>query len=237
MRLPVTNSPRARRRLARWSLGGVVALAVAVTAFLLPEGRPAPPERFSAEPATLYEAQRRVELTTAERRQISDTLERFVRGALGRRDPDDAWQVATSGLRAGQTLADWRRGAIPVTPYDARPGDARGWQLAWAYPGEANVELFLHPGPRERLGPIAFYAGLRKERGRWLVDSLQPAATFSRVGEKARVLAQVDFQRGELGSGAGEAKLGAAWLLLPAGLLALAVFAPIAIVIRKRATS
>jgi hypothetical protein len=235
MRLPVTSSPRARRRLARWSLAAVAALALGTTAVLLPEGKPLPPDRFSAEPATLYEAPRHVRLTAAEREQISDVLERFVQGGLGRRDPADAWQVASSSLRAGQTLADWKRGAIPVTPYDARPGDARGWRLAWAYPAEANVEVFLHPGPRERLGPIAFYAGLKKERGRWLVDSLQPSATFSRIGEKPRVLAQVDFGPGELGSGSAKAKLGAAWLLLPAGLLALVVLAPIAIVLRKRA--
>ena len=56
-----------------------------------------------------------------------------------------------------------------------------------------------------------------------------PAATFSRDGEKVRVFANVDFQRGDLGAGSGEAKLSASWLLVPAGLLGIAVFVPLGI--------
>jgi hypothetical protein len=230
----IPSSPRKRRRLARWALAGIVVCSLAATFVLLPKGTPLPPETFSDEPAQLYVPKKRIELTASERAQISDALERFVQGGLGRHDLEDAWRVTTPSLRAGVTLAEWRKGQVPVTPYQARRGDGRGWQLDWAYPGEASVELFLQPGPREKLGPIAFYAGLKKVRGRWLVDSLQPSATFSRSGEKPRVFSQVDMQRGEVGAGATKGRLGAAWLLLPVALLGLSVLVPIVVLVRKR---
>ena len=232
--LPVTDSPRARRRLVRIVLGVVTLTALVATVFLLPEGEPLPPERFSKEPAAVYVARQYVQLTRDDHRGITAALEVFVENGLARRDPARAWDLATAAFRGGQAREEWARGVLPVAPYDARPGDARAWRLDWAYPGEANVELFLHPGKTETRGPIAFYATLKRRQGRWLVDSMQPAATFSRVGEKARVLANVDFQRGDLGSGSGEAKLSSSWLLLPAGLLALALVVPLGVAVRKR---
>jgi len=76
------------------------------------------------------------------------------------------------------------------------------------------------------MGPIAFKAELRRVGERWLVDSMVPAATFSPVDQKPRVFANVDFQRGDLGSGSAAGRLDAAWLLLPAGLLAACVVVP-----------
>jgi hypothetical protein len=232
--LAVTRSPRGRRRLVRIVLATVALTALVATLVLLPKGEPLPPERFSKEPARLYVEREHVDLTRADRRGITAALQVFVESGLARRAPERAWDVATPAFRGGQTRGEWARGILPVAPYDSRAGDARAWRLDWAYPGEANVELFLHPGKTEARGPIAFYATLKRAHGRWLVDSMQPAATFSPVGEKARVLAQVDFQRGELGSGAGEAKLASSWLLVPVGLLSLALVVPLAVAIRKR---
>ena len=231
--MPVTRflptSPRKRRRLG-WAGLILVALAATTAAFLLlPGGTKPPPETFSNEPARLYRPERPVKLDREARREIGETLERFVRDGLGRRDPAAAYRLSTPQLRGGISLRDWKRGELPVFPYLAREGGGRAWSKDYAFGDTVGIEIFLHPAPAEKMGPIAFKGAVRRIDGRWLVDSVVPAATFSREGEKVRVFANVDFQRGDLGAGSGEAKLSASWLLVPVGLLAVAVFVPLGI--------
>ena len=220
-------SPRRRRRLARAGLV-LTALGATLAVFLLlPGPPPAPPERFSNQPADLYVAARPLKVDRAARAAIGATIEQFVQDGLGRRDLANAYRLATPQLRAGISREDWRRGELPVMPYRARVGDGRLWTKDYASGDVVGIEIFLHPGRGETMGPIAFKAAVRRLDGRWLVDSVVPAATFSPVDQKPRVFANVDFQRGDLGSGAAEGRLDAAWLLLPAGLLAACVLVPL----------
>lgn len=222
-------SPRKRRRLG-WS--GLILVALVATAgalVFLPGGKKLPPETFSNEPADLYRAERPVELGPKARREIGETLERFVQDGIGRRDPLAAYRLSTPELRGGISLRDWKRGELPVFPYHAREGGGRAWTKDYAFGDTVGIEIFLQPAAAERMGPIAFKGAVRRIDGRWLVDSVVPAATFSREGEKVRVFANVDFQRGDLGAGSGEAKLSASWLLVPVGLLAVSLLVPLGI--------
>jgi hypothetical protein len=224
------RSPRKRRRLG-WAGLALAALGTTIGAFLLLPGAPPPPrETFSDEPADIYVPQKPIKLDGRARAEIGETLERFVQAGLGRRDPTAAYRLATPQLRGGSSLRDWRRGELPVFPYLAREGDGRAWTKDYAFGDTVGVEVFLHPAPSERLGPIAFKGSVRRIDGRWLVDTVVPAATFSRDGEKAKVVANVDFQRGDLGAGTEKAKLNTAWLLIPVGLLGLCVLVPLGIV-------
>jgi hypothetical protein len=223
------TSPRKRRRLG-WTGLVLVGLAATVGAFLLlPGGAKPPPETFSNEAADLYRPERPVKLDGKTRREIGETLERFVRDGIGRRDPAAAYRLSTPQLRGGISLRDWKRGELPVFPYLAREGGGRAWTKDYAFGDTVGIEIFLQPAAAEKMGPIAFKGSVRRIDGRWLVDSVVPAATFSRPGEKVRVFANVDFQRGTLGAGSAEAKLSMTWLLVPVGLLGLAVLVPLGI--------
>ncbi len=225
----IPSSPRKRRRLG-WASLALVALAGAAAAVaLLPGPPPQPPERFSNEPADVYVPPKPLKLGAGDRRAIGAALESFVQNGLGRRDVVRAYRLATPALRAGVSLADWKRGDLPVFPYEAQPGNGRRWTKDYAYGNTVGFELFLQPGPDERGDRIAFKGEVKRIGGRWLVDSIIPAATFSREGEKARVFANVDFQRGALGSGSESGRLSESWLLLPVGLLALAVLLPLSL--------
>lgn len=228
------SSPRKRRRLFRSGLALTVLAAAIGVLFLLPQPPKPPPETFSNEPADLYVPQKPIKLDRRARREIGETLERFVQAGLGRRDLTAAYRLATPQLRGGISLREWKSGDLPVFPYAARKGDGQAWTKDYAFGDTVGVELFLHPAASEKLGPIAFKGSVRKLNGRWLVDSVVPAAIFSRDGEKPKVFANTDFQRGTLGAGGDGAKLSASWLLVPAGLLGLCVLFPLGLLLRRK---
>jgi hypothetical protein len=230
------SSPRKRRRLLRIALA-LVALAAAAGAFLLlPDAPKPPPERFSDEPAQLYDpSQVKTTVSTADRRAIDRTLERFVEDAMGRGDLASAYRLSSPALRNGLTLAQWRRGEIPVYPYTARPGSSRGWELRFREDDLAALEVFLYPGKGESTGPITLAVDMRKLGGRWLVEGATPTAVFSKPGEKARVVANTDFTRGDVSRP--EAKLDPRWLLaIPGAIFAMLLGVVLVVVLRRGRT-
>lgn len=226
----IPSSPRRRRRLVRIGLLLVALAAAAFAITMLPKGHKPPPEHFSNQPAQLYRPGPAIKLTRADRREIDRTLAQYVADGMGRKDIAAAYRMSTPALRAGETLADWRNGSVPIYPYQARPGSSSGWSLQFVEGNHAALEVFLQPGKREQTGPITVAVDMRKIHGRWLVDGLAPTAVFSRAGEKAKVFANTDLAPGQ--AGGGEARLGASWLLLPVvgigvlmlGLLVVVVF-------------
>jgi hypothetical protein len=227
------RSPRARRRAFRVALVVLALVAAVAVVEALPSSPGRQPEHFSDQPAQLLEREAPLKLTRADRREIDATLERFVQQAMGRRDLASAYRLATPALRGGLTLAQWRRGDIPVYPYRARPGSTRGWQLQFAEGNHAAIEVFLQPGRREPLGPVTLAVDLRKVGGRWLVDGLAPTAIFSKAGEKPRVFANTDLQRGD--PPIESQRLDARWLFAPVGAIALLLLAiPALVVLRRR---
>jgi hypothetical protein len=227
------SSPRKRRRLLRLSLA-LVALAAAAGAYLLlPDPPHPPPEHFSNEAAQLYDPSTvTTTLSRADRLGIDRTLASFVRDAMGRHDLVSTYRLSAPALRAGETLAQWKAGRIPVYPYDARPGSSKGWDLQFREGNHAAVEVFLYPSRRETTGPITVAIDLRKLRGRWLVEGLAPTAVFSKPGQRARVVANTDLFRGDASNG--EARLDAKWLAAPiAAILALMLTTVVVVYLRR----
>ena len=186
-------------------------------------------------------AQKTVRLTPASRRAIDALFDAFVPDAVERHDVARALPLVTPAFRAGVTRKEWMRGSLPVMPYDAVGRQFHGWTLIYAYPREVSVTVLLHPAPKETLGAVAFTAVLKKPRGRWLVDSFVPAASFapkmSHPKEKPHLLAQNDFMPAASApssqavaaapTGRGTDSLSTKWLLVPAAILALIVLVPI----------
>ena len=219
--LPLFRSPRMRRRLVRLTLVGMALVAAGIGLRSLPSSPVRQPEHFSNQPAQLLEQTKPVVLTRADRRQIGTTLERFVQEAMGRTDLAAAFRLTTPALRDGLTLAQWRRGDIPVYPYRARPGSTRGWNLQFVDGNHAALEVFLQPARAEQLGPVTVAVDLRKVGGRWLVDGLAPTAIFSKAGEKPRVFANTDLPRGNTAVDPPQ-RLDTRWLFAPVAAILLA---------------
>ena len=233
MSLPFHRSPRARRRAFRLSLVAVGLVGVFFALKALPSTPERAPEHFSNQPAQLLEKTKPVHLTRADRREIGTTLERFVQEAMGRTDLAGSYALATPTLRGGLTLAQWKRGNIPVYPYTARPGSTEGWSVQYVEPDHAAIEVFLQPGKGERLGPVTLAVDLRRRASRWRVDALVPTAIFAKAGEKPRVFANTDLQRGNTVIDPSR-KLDPRWLFAPVAAILLALLAIPAVVLARR---
>ena len=223
--MSVLGSPRARRR-ARLAAAVVAVAAAAVAAVVaLPKGTP---ERETLRPgAQVVPTFHTVRLTPTRRQAINDVLDAFIPAAVERKDPQRALSLVTRDFRAGVSRDEWTHGKLPVFPYSARRDGIHGWTLNYSFPHEISIELLMHPAPKERLGPLAVTAVFKQVRGRWLIDSFVPSASFAPQRKAPRILAQPDFS--PYTETRGNSQLSARWLLLPAAILALIVLVPAAL--------
>jgi hypothetical protein len=203
----------------------LLVVGAAAGAVSLSGGKRLPEEHLRAAPPVQEEPD--LPLTAALRRGINSTLDEFVPAAVGRRDPARAWELAGPGLRAGTTRRQWLAGELPVHPYPFADRPFRGWRKIYAHRDKVAIDLLLHPRADSRLGPIAFGIDLVPRDGRWVVDSIFPAAIWSAKDERPFVTGPQDFT-GKFGTKqstydkpkVGEARLGGAWALVPALILA-----------------
>jgi hypothetical protein len=149
----------------------------------------------------------------AERDAINRTLDQFVNTAVKRHDVDAAWNLVTPELRAGISRSDWDKGNVPVIPYPARGTTFHDWTVDFASPKEVDLELMIG---KSKTDSIQFSGTMKKVHGRWLVDSLNPNATFSGGGT---VVGTHDFTAPSgAGDSTGVTKLGSSWIAIPAML-------------------
>src|SRR5690242_4386911 len=172
--------------------------------------------------ALVLAAPAQAKLAPADRVAINRTLDAFVATAVRRHDVAKSYDLMTPQERGGMTRAQWAKGDIPVYPYPARGTSWHGWVLDYALKNEVAFELVLEPQRGHKLDPISFSASVKRIHGRWLVDSFYPAATF--MSSQHRVIGPRDFAAPAMVSAAGDSRLGAVWILVPAsvGFLGLA---------------
>ena len=228
-------SPRLRRRALR--VGLVLAVVVAGTLVaVLYRDTATIVETPQHGRADLYVPPLAVDLTAAERREVIATAARFVESAVTRDHAERAFELAGPSLRNGTTVAQWRAGDIPVVPYPV--GDAR-WKLAYSYADEIGLRVAVFPSAGEDARPMVFDMSLRAfaagaER-RWLVDSWSPRGAGAGV-QRPRASDGSPF-RIDVPAGSSTTSLGAAWLFVPVGLIALVLVVPMALVLVERMRS
>jgi len=135
-------------------------------------------------------------LAPSDRAAVNRTLDIFVNHAVKRHDPAGAYDVLTPTMKAGLTQKQWSSGEIPVYPYPAAGRRFHGWTIQYRTRDELALELILSPTAKYqgKLGQILFHVYLHPAKGRWLVDSFMPGATFAPIGKPGVVQAARDFQ-------------------------------------------
>jgi hypothetical protein len=202
-------SPRKRRKLLR--LGIVLAFAAAIGFVIaVVDGVKDEPESSGApRRGQVQRPERPVRVTPEMRREINRTLDRFVPAAVLRRDPMVAYELSTPDMRQAASRKEWRRGEIPVYPFDALGSRFHDWTVNYSVEDNVNVDLTLRASEREReVQGIAYTVDMKRVGGRWLVDSFFPTAQFRRVAAPngSRIVAQPDLapQQSEGASQTGE---------------------------------
>jgi hypothetical protein len=157
-------------------------------------------------------------IPAVERAAINQTIDRYVNTAVKRHDVDAAWNLVTPQLRSGISRSAWDAGNVPVIPYAARGTTFHDWTIDFASAREVDFELMIG---KSKTDSIQFTGTVKKQGGRWLIDSFNPAATFSGGGT---VVGTHDFTAPSgAGDSTGVTKLGSSWIALPALIVGLAV--------------
>ena len=161
-------------------------------------------------------------LTGARRNAARQVAPAFLVDAVLREDPAAAWNLVTSSFRQGTVRADWQNGNIPVVPYSPDGLLAAKWKLSYSYADRAGFEvgLFPQPGGAERattftLELSAFGRGSQRH---WLVSSWAPAPTLDPLPPGVKPSSQV-----LTGTSASSGRLSALWLIVPLGIVVLAL--------------
>lgn len=228
------SSPRFRRRLVKAGLLTAVVGAGALVSILFWNTATVVETPLHGR-ADLYVPPIPVQMAAAERREVIATAARFVRAAVRRDHAERAYELAAPGLRAGTTRAEWQGGDIPVVPYPV--ADAR-WRFDYSYEDEIGLQVAVFPEPGASVPPAVFTMSLRAvgdgAARRWLVESWAPRggggsrpsrAEGSPFGVALRPPPQASTS------------LGPAWLLVPAGLIALALLVPAGLLVIDRLRS
>ena len=167
-------------------------------------------------------------LTPADRAAITRSIDTFVNHAVKRANTSAAFDVVAPEMRPAVTRTQWAKGDIPVYPFPAK-GTTHPWNVLYVTKAEVGLELELLPRAGSQQGPIIFHIYLRPVRGgRWLVDSFMPVATLAPLGKGTTKVRSVrDFSPGSAGDGrvASPGHIGAIWLIVPFGIVGIALVA------------
>ncbi|MGZ8782010.1 MAG: hypothetical protein ACXWZB_00780 [Gaiellaceae bacterium] len=183
--------------------------------------------------ADLYVPPIPVEMAASERRAVIATAAQFVDTAVKRDHAEQAFELVGPNLRGDTTRAEWRDGDIPVVPY---PVDDARWKFDYSYANEIGLQVAVFPKAGASVRPAVFNMSLRAvgagQKRRWLVDSWSPrgGGGGSRPNRADGSPFRVDLAPPARAS----SSLGAAWLLVPAGLIALALLVPAVLVVVER---
>lgn len=208
-------SSRFRRRAA-WL---AVCLAVAgVVAFLGIQfsntGHPVRQHFTAQKPQLVAKSPKTDVFTRAEQRQVRSVAVRFIRSAVFRKNVGDSFAITTSGLRQGESRAEWASGTIPIVPYPARAVETVRWRLNYSYADEVGLKVAFFPKPASGVDRQVFDIALQNHgtaaAPRWLVSYWAPSGgvQFSRADPRVRA-----------DTAPPKPALGAIWLLVPVGVI------------------
>lgn len=221
------SSPRRRRRLIAASGAALVVGAIAFSMVHWSNtGKTYDIAADPGEPAPAPPAPRPARFTPDVRKSVLDTAARFLRTAVVREHVEDSWELTAPSLKAGYTRETWATEDIPVAPY---PVDVARWDVDYSWDGVVGLKVALFPKRGEEVPAAVFDMQLRsfgkgKDR-RWLVDSWTPTS-------------YTGVPNGPLLGGSNrppveyKSPLGPSWLLLPLGILSLALAVPLFVLTR-----
>ena len=209
---------------------GVVGGALAI-GFIWPNTAPPENTKPTGGPIKIAVPPKKVPLKVRERAAALAVASRFIDTAVARKNVDRAWGLVTPTLRAGYTRKQWDTANLPgIPPFPV--AEAR-WRLQFSDEKGIGFTMALFPTKASHQQAAVFMIGLHKvgagKHRHWLVDNWQAAPTTASqvmgggAGSAGGVLDQVTPRVTATSSKAKESPI---WLLIPVGLLSLALLIP-----------
>jgi hypothetical protein len=167
-------------------------------------------------------------VSATERVEIDAVLDKFIPAAVERKNAAQAWALAGPGLKASSSLAEWKKGNLPVPAYPARGTVFHGWGVLDAQPGDVNFNLLVHPQPGVKIGSYTFHGEMIRQHGKWLVNGLYTAAIDNPARNGHQEVGPADF--GAPGAGTTsptKSRLGRDWLIPIVAILSAAFVIPV----------
>lgn len=218
------RSPRFRRRLLWGSLFVAVTSAVVGGSILIGNTGRRTQTPVTAGPAWTYREPVELRMTPSLRREFLSRSLAFVQTAVTRKDVDKAYDMVGPSLRQGMSRRAWHSGDIPVVPFPAV--GLLEWNVAYSYTDDVALDLALVAPPRSDTVGKTFRIELKRYGKRWLVEAWVPQGISSSNNVRSIHKALADQPEPK-------APLGAAWLLVPFGILGVALLVPIGLGIRS----
>ena len=100
----------------------------------------------------------------------------FILAAAGREDLARAWEISHPDLKrdCACTKKQWLTGDINVQYFPTKGLRGASFTVDEVGPGKVVLEVLLTPAKGSEVPPTAFYIGLKKLGGKWLVDYWAP---------------------------------------------------------------
>ena len=243
----VLSSRRRRRRLTIAAVFVVVAIPLGYLAVHYSNSASPRDANGPYVSDAFYRQPKHAPFTAEKRRAVSAVLAKFISGAVSKHDLAGTWDLAGPDLRQGMTRDDWLKGQLPIVPFAASERGQGKWSLvSYSYANKVGLEPPHVPGAP--LGP----AGDRRDRRRpgerrplareLLDDHEAPRARLAAAADSASALSEgppnvhklpgkkkgqtAGSQREAAPDRTGQvAHLDAKWLLVPLGIVALALLA------------
>jgi hypothetical protein len=246
----ILKSPRWRRRL-RWPLALIV-VGVPLVILGIHFSNPGNPGAATGPNINVpgYTQPKNAPYTKARQRQVSRVLRQFILTAVDRQDVGRSWDISAPSLREGFTRKQWTKGNLPVVPYPALDRGLGQGYVEYSQTDAVGLEVYLFPKPGSGYSQLTADVELVKGKdGRWLVDYWMPkkfhgppaVAQTKASRAKARTVAKRAKATVHKAAGkrrtasapppavAGPPKHSRGWWLIPIGLLALFVLAPLGV--------
>ena len=165
-------------RFLPW-IGGIV-LAAGTLVFLVATFRSnSPDEPLPPAPAQNANPQAAANKAKDVPPEIRRVAVKFLMTAVSRKQLEESWEIVHPTLKQGYTLAQWKKGDIPVQPFPVGTTDQVRYLVVEVYPRQVMLEVALIPKAGSKgYDATAFWLGMKAvgngEQRRWLVDYWMP---------------------------------------------------------------
>jgi len=209
------SSPRRRRRLMRIGLVATVVGSAALVGILFSNTGQKNASHFrKGRPQVVAPNPTSVAFTPREQREVWLVTQQFVATAVLRNHPERSYDLTDAAFHEGMTRAQWQTGNIPVVPYPRKALAVVKWKLDYSYKDRVGLKISFQPKRTATVGGMVFNIELHRGGApghrRWLVGYWTPAGLES----------PAPVAHGPVGAvSAPRAGLGAAWLVVPVGLV------------------